>query len=153
LLNKLIIEIKEYKLVDYLKDKSGYYPILENGENLAKLNRDEIPVNAPIIINADDRKLKKIASELKKLPHSIVQRISEITFTSAKTVSYDLVLYMNDGFEVRTSVTNFAENMKKYPLIVNHIERGKKGIIHLNVSAYFEEISSEGEASDNESDG
>lgn len=151
--NTLVIEIEEFKRVAYLKDKNGYFPILENGEILNRLKQDENPVNAPIIINADDRKLKEIASEIKKLPHSIVQRISEITFTSSKTVSYDLVLYMNDGFEVRTSVANFADNMKKYPLILSQIEPGKKGIIHLNVSSYFEERGTEGEAPENESEG
>ena len=151
--NTLVIEIDEFKRVAYLKKKNSFFPILENGEILDGLDGGEIPVNAPIIINADDRKLKKIASEIKKLPHSIIQRISEITFTSSKMVSYDLVLYMNDGFEVRTSVANFAENMKKYPLIVNHIEPGKTGIIHLNVSSYFEERSTKGETSRNEGEG
>lgn len=153
--NTLVIEIEEFQRVAYIKTKNSYFPILENGETIDRLERDEIPVNAPIIINADDRKLKKIASEIKKLPHSIVQRISEITFTSSKTVAYDLVLYMNDGFEVRTSVTNFADNMKKYPLIVSHIDPDKKGIIHLDVSSYFEELNSEEETplDENESDG
>ena len=139
------IEVKEFARVAYLKQDDVFFPILENGEIIEMLPEDHHPVNAPILENVDEEKLDELASELYELPQSMIQRISEITFTSSDTISYDLTVYMNDGYEVRTCVTNFAENMKKYPAIVSEIEPGKRGIIHLNVSSYFEEYGSESE--------
>lgn len=143
--NTIFIEVKEFVRVAYLKENDAYFPILENGEVLDKLLSDETPVNAPILANADKKKLEEIATELKQLPQSLIQRISEIKFTSSETISYDLTVFMNDGFEVRTSVSKFAENLKKYPAVVSQIEPGKRGIIHLNVSSYFEEHNSKNE--------
>lgn len=143
--NTLFIEVKEFVRVAYLKENNTYYPILENGKILNQLQQEETPVNAPILVSVDKEKLEDIASELKQLPQSLIQRISEITFTSSETISYDLTVFMNDGFEVRTSVQNFADNMKKYPAILQQIEPGKRGTIHLNVSSYFEEHKDEEE--------
>lgn len=137
--NTITIEVKEYSRVAYLKEKTNFYPILENGQVLDKLSSEETPINAPILVNLNKAKLEEMAAELKKVPQSLIQRISEIQFTPSETVSYDLIMYMNDGFEVRTSVRNFADNINKYPAIVQQIEEGKNGIIHLNVSSYFEE--------------
>ncbi len=140
--NKVFIEVKEFARVAYLKENHAFYPILENGTILERLSQDEHPINAPIINHADEEKLDELALELKRLPQSLIQRISEIAFSSSETIAYDLVVFMNDGFEVRTSVSRFAENMQKYPAIVSQLDPEKRGIIHLNVSAYFQEYES-----------
>lgn len=150
--NVLSIEVNEFARVAYLKEKDTFHPILENGKVIHQLSSEQVPVNAPILIDLKEEQLEELASELKKLPQSLIQRISEIKLAPSETVSYDLIIFMNDGFEVRTSVRNFAKNMKKYPSIVSEIERGKKGIIHINVSSYFEEFETE-EAAKLESEG
>lgn len=147
--NHLTIQIKEFSRVAYLKDEKFFLPVIETGDVLAPLTGNEVPTQAPILTNWDETNVDDIAQQLKELPQSIIQRISEIELVPSDVFAYDVTLYMNDGFEVRSTIRDFAKKMKNYPIVVQQIEEGKKGIIHLNLSYYFEEYgevaSSEGE--------
>ena len=142
--NTISIQVTEYPRIAYLKEGDRFFPVLANGEVIDVLSSDQVPVNAPIFVGWKKENLEEMARELMKLPQSIIQRISEIHFSSSEEDSSTLTLYMNDGFEVRTTIRNFAEKMQAYPSIVREIGTEKKGIIHLDVGAYFEEYGGEG---------
>ncbi|CRG00512.1 Division initiation protein DivIB [Streptococcus pneumoniae] len=50
---------------------------------------------------------------------------------------------MNEGYEVSTTIQNFAKRMEAYPLILKTIEPGKKVLIDLEVGAYTKELGAE----------
>lgn len=146
------IQVTEFMRVAYLKENEAFLPILENGQVLKALPAHQVPVNAPILVNWNKKNLENIAKELKKLPQSLIQRISEIHFVSKENASYDLILYMNDGFEVRSTIKNFADKIEKYPSIIRQLDPNKKGIIYLTIGSYFREYDQK-EASELESEG
>lgn len=148
--NHLSIEIIEFSRVAYFRDGVSFLPVLENGVILAPLEAHEVPTNAPILTNWNETNVDDIAFQLKELPQSLIQRISEIERVPSDVYAYDVALFMNDGFEVRSTIRDFANKMKKYPAVVKQIDGGKKGIIHLNLSNYFEEY---GEVATSESEG
>lgn len=149
--NKISIQVTEYDRVAYLKKDAQFYPILENGERLSALSKQEIPTGAPILVNwPKGEKLEAMAAQVQKLPEPIVHRISEIYFTPTENFPKGITVYMNDGLEVRARIDDFARKMTKYPEIASKINPGTKGILYMRVGTYFKEYRNE-EASSNES--
>ncbi|UZJ77249.1 cell division protein FtsQ/DivIB [Fictibacillus sp. KU28468] len=150
--NHLIIEVKEFHRVGYLKENGKYYPVLESGKLLAGMKKGSLPVNAPIITDWKDRKLlKPMAKELGKLTKGIAHRISEIQLDTESKDGNRIILYMTDGYEVRSSITRFARKMEAYPSIVQQLGPHQKGVINMDVSTYFHEFGKE-EAPKSETD-
>ncbi|MTT32018.1 FtsQ-type POTRA domain-containing protein [Terrilactibacillus sp. BCM23-1] len=141
--NSISIHITEYNRIAYFSNQGTYTPILENGTELPKLKQGQLPIHAPILFNfhMNQNGLRVIAKALTKLPSSIVQNISEIYYHDNKVGEGDLTLYMNDGHKVYASLSTFQSNMALYPDIITKIPKGKKGIVHLSVSPYFEPTS------------
>ncbi|MBO9130262.1 FtsQ-type POTRA domain-containing protein [Bacillus sp. 165] len=144
--NKIAVTIEEYKTVGYIKKRDKWYPLLENGTLLSPIEGKQGRVSAPFMLNwSKDKHIKEMALELKKLPDSIFRSISEISFAPLSSDPLHITLYMNEGYEVSASVRDFAEKMRAYPLILEQAKEYKKGIIHLEVGAYFEPYATEDE--------
>lgn len=136
--NHLTVHIEEYDRAAYMKKDNAFFPILENGARLSALDDGQVPVNAPILVDwPEGEKLAAMAGQLKDLPESLVHRISEIYYTPIDHFPNAITVYMNDGFEVRASIDDFAQKMKKYPEIIANIH-ADRGIIHMRVNVYFE---------------
>lgn len=121
--NKVKIDIKEFPVVSYWLQDNQLFPVLSSGQIL--LNRPWINkrVDRPILSGWTHKEgLPELSKELEKLPLSISGRISEITSTPLKSDPYRLILYMEDGNEVRTSIRKFAESMSWYPDLVEQAE-------------------------------
>lgn len=93
-----------------------------------------------------------MAGQLKEMPEQLVERISEILFTPTDSDPFAITLYMNDGFQVQSTIRNFAERLAPYPSIVQELDPEKKGVLHMRMSPYFEEFVDE-EESENEGEG
>lgn len=142
--NHLIIQVKEFHRVAYLKEGGKFYPVLESGKRLESLNKGVLPSNAPIIMDWQDKELlKPMAAELGKLTQGIANRISEIHLDRKNKEDKKIILYMTDGYEVRSSITRFAKKMESYPSIVQQLGPHQKGVINMDVSTYFQEYGNE----------
>jgi cell division protein FtsQ len=144
--NKILIKIEERKRVAYILKNAKYIPILENGMLLKNKHGDVVPADAPVLVHwkkAED--IQEMAKELKKLPNSIKNSISEIHHTPEPTDPLHITLFMNDGFEVSATVRNFAKKMLAYPSIVSKLDPTVKGVIHLEVGAYFKAYEQKGD--------
>lgn len=137
--NKIAISIEEYKSIAFLQKHNVYYSVLENGTVLPE---EVTPTDNGPILNGwtEDKKLVQMARQLDKLPDSVKDSISEIDYAPQKSNPWLVRLYMNDGYTVTASIKTFAKNMKNYPAIVSELPKGEKGIIHLEVAAYFESL-------------
>lgn len=134
------INVNEHQIVGFLKEKSVYHPILENGMIITNSN---IPYrgNNPLLTNFDhDDYLTRMAVELNELPEDIFNLISEISWEPTKKNKHKIILYMNDGFIVHSTMRDFADKMKSYPSIVSQLDEDEKGIIHMGVGTYFEKL-------------
>lgn len=144
--NAVSIQVNERNRIAYLIENGQYFPVLENGQVLDSLPANDSPVNAPILVNWNKQHLEAMTNELMKIPQSLIGRISEIHYVPDNETTYDIKLYMNDGFEVRSTIKNFADKIIAYPSIVKEIEAGKKGIVYLTVGSYFQEYENGEEA-------
>ncbi|NSL50783.1 cell division protein FtsQ/DivIB [Calidifontibacillus erzurumensis] len=144
--NEIQIVVKEYERVAYLIKGTHYFPILETGKILKKDKLENIPVDAPYLMNWDQsEELQEMAAELRLVPPSILNRISEIHLTPEKADPLHITLFMNDGHEVSATIRDFANKIKNYPMIIEHLPKGQAGIIHLEVGSYFEAYGKSGD--------
>ncbi|WP_251549067.1 cell division protein FtsQ/DivIB [Neobacillus muris] len=142
--NTVLINVKEYKRIAYLKRDEFYFPVMENGKILIAKKFGQAPDNAPILFNFDEGDvLDEMIQELQKLPAAITNSISEIHHTPKKTDQYHVSLYMNDGFEVSATIRSFSEKMIHYPSIISQLDPNQKGIIDLEVGSYFKAFETE----------
>ncbi|MCA0987983.1 cell division protein FtsQ/DivIB [Guptibacillus algicola] len=133
------IEVTENERVAYLKKGSKFFPILQTGTILDALKKGETPVNAPILLQWDEStELQEMAGELRKVKMSVINRISEIHYEPKGDNAFNLTLFMSDGYEVRTSISSFAERINAYPLIVKELQDKPKGILYLNEGSWLE---------------
>ncbi|KGX83929.1 cell division protein FtsQ/DivIB [Pontibacillus marinus] len=145
------IQVNEFERVGYVQKNGAFYPILETGESLTSYSLSSPGSDAPLLRGWEKQTyLEEMTRELRQLPSSVTRQISELYWTPTEKNPYKIHLYMNDGFEVEASIRNFSENMRTYPSIVSQLDPGQKGIIHIDVGAYFEAYPSseaEGESS------
>jgi cell division protein FtsQ len=143
--NTVTINISEHRRIAYVSSDASFAPVMENGTILKKMKSGKYPVNAPILINFNKEKvLKEMINGLKDLPGGIVNSISEIHYTPKDSDDYRVTLYMNDGFQVVATLSNFSEKMAHYPSIISQLDPKKKGIIDLEVGSYFKAFEQEG---------
>lgn len=137
--NIIVIKVKEYQRIAFIKSNGKYLPILENGDILkTKKNNNKEFLNAPILVNwAKGEDIQEMIAQLRKLPTSIVNSISEIYYTPIPRDILQITLYMNDGNEVRASVRNFSQKMKYYPSMVKELDPNVKGIFYIDVENRF----------------
>ena len=145
LLTTVNITIKEWPKVAYIEQQQILYPILENGYVFEKMHVTE-PIDAPLFINFSDEKLrKKIVKQLAKLKPEVLALISQVNSNATEVDPYGIILYMNDGYEVRAEISTFANKLNYYPSIVAQIEEEEfeKGIIDIEVGSYYRPFSGE----------
>ncbi|GAB7387658.1 cell division protein DivIB [Bacillaceae bacterium] len=137
------IAIVESQRVAFWLDRNDtLYPLLENGQILEQHPWRSRFVDLPILSRWPSTKhVPEMAKELAQLDAEVLALISEIQLTPTPTDPYRLRLFMRDGYEVRSSLTNFAKNMKWYPSFVQSLEKanvGKRGIIYMLDGKWFQ---------------
>lgn len=89
---------------------------------------------------------KKIVKQLAKLKPEILELVSQVNLNVTESDPYGIVLYMNDGYEVRAEISTFASKLNYYPSIIALIEQQEtyeKGIIDIEVGSYYRPYSGE----------
>ncbi|MEK5071225.1 cell division protein FtsQ/DivIB [Sporosarcina sp. FSL K6-1508] len=131
------IEITEWKTVAYLEDGGQYSLLLESGEMFPTTMLSP-EAESPVLNNfknPDTR--KRITKQLLKLDESVYHLISEIIVMGEEDDSDSITVYMDDGYEVRAFISTFAENMTYYPDITAQLNGNEKGVIDMEVGAFF----------------
>ncbi|GEN32735.1 MULTISPECIES: cell division protein FtsQ/DivIB [Aneurinibacillus] len=138
---KIELAVKERPRVALFMDGQGaLYPVTNKGGILKQYPIGDGTVDKPIIRRwQTENLLPKFAAELDKLDPGIRQQISEIQHESDKNNPERLILFMKDGFEVHTTIQNFADNMAWYPSFVQSLKQEGKteGIINLSEVKWF----------------
>lgn len=131
------LSITEYGTVAYLLNSDlQLQPVLANGY-VFQGSVDEV-IHHPIITKWDDPNLlPNMCNELMKLNALVLGQISEIRHMPTENDPFKLVLYMRDGFEVQTSIIQFADHLKKYMYVVENLEEQVPGVIYLNDAGIY----------------
>ncbi|MBK3494488.1 FtsQ-type POTRA domain-containing protein [Viridibacillus sp. YIM B01967] len=142
-LNTVTIKVKEYDKKTFIKQGDRYNLVLQNG---VIYNLDELPreMNLPILVGfKEEDLLLKIIKQLDKVDEELMTLISQVNAIPTKSNPYAIRLFMNDGFEVRATITTLAEKLKYYPSIISQVKKGEKGVIDLEVGSFYRSYTSE----------
>lgn len=132
----VVVTVKEWRNVAYMFKEASYVGVLENGTFYKQ--EGLLPIDAPLIQGFDDKEERKALTEqLAQLPSEVLQLISQIANNKTETSPYLVQLFMNDSFEVYAMTPTLADKLKYYPEIVAQIPVGEKGVIDLEVGAYY----------------
>jgi cell division protein FtsQ len=143
--NKVIIHIEEHKVVASVSQQEGSpLPVLENGKihDSAEVKIGSVPLLRDF---EDEILIKETATELGKMSESLRGRISEVIYNPDESNEDRVMVLMNDGWTVSSTVRGFAERMEPYPTIVQQLEPDQEGIIHMRLNPYFESFAEEEE--------
>ncbi|MFA9557366.1 cell division protein FtsQ/DivIB [Evansella sp. AB-rgal1] len=142
--NTVTLLVEEYERIAYIQEDGLYTPLLENGEVLSSLEEAFIPYDAPLIVDfVNENQKMQMAQELLDTPQYIRERISEIYLAPSENDPLRIILYMNDGFVVHSTIRRFSERISPYPSIIEHLDPAIEGIVHMRMNPYFERFTSE----------
>lgn len=139
---KIRITVKEKPRVALWMDGRGtLYPVTAKGDILKEYANSGETMDKPIIRQWQTEALLPVfAAELSKMDQGVKQQISEIRHQPAASDPQKIILFMKDGYEVHTTVADFARNMSWYPSFVQSLkqEGRTEGIINLSEVKWFE---------------
>lgn len=144
--NTVSINVEEYEIVAYIKDGHEFLPLIETGETLPEpFIHSPFPYDAPILndFSDEDQLLTLFAEELSKVKDHLRYHMSEIYLTPTENDQTRLMIYMNDGFVVSTTIRDFAERISPYPSVVEQLDPNEEGIVHMRMNPYFESFHEE----------
>lgn len=132
--NVVQLHVSEHTSIAYVDLGAVYYTVLSNGVVLEE-KLDKYIGTIPIVTwEGDIETLEIMARELAKIPESMRQEISEITYKSEDRLV--MTIYLFDGNKIVTNYTDFSRKLSYYPSMKTAIG-DKKGTIDLTVGAYF----------------
>ncbi len=135
-MNKIIIEVEEFKTVAYIAEDESYLRVLENGRVLDNLYTISIGNQLVLSKFKEGEALNLMIEELKKVEEPILNLISEIELTKTEKNPLSIQVYMNNGNRLLLNVPEFSQKTPYYPKMVQAVE-GKKGVFDMEAGIYF----------------
>lgn len=136
--NDVKISIEEYTPVGYLYTEDHVSIVLETGNVIDNKTVKTKLSDYPLMYNfTEDHVLTKLTNELSKLPKEILNVISEIHYAPKETDEFHIYMYTNDGYEVNATIPTLASKFSNYSAIVSQLDPHVKGVIDLEVGAFF----------------
>lgn len=136
-LNDVVIRITEWKPIAYIENDSDYDLLLENGSRIP-LKNQEILSHAPILSKfKEEQPVKQMIAQLQEMEGSVFELISELHYKGEDRIA----VFMNDGYEVHATITGFADKMTFYPEIIAQLPKEEKGVLDIELGAYFKKYS------------
>jgi len=137
-LTSVHIQVNEFHQIGYLEDGDFLHIILENGQ-IIKTDGQVLPKDGPIFSGFDNEKNRlRMIKELKLLDSEVLTGISQIKYAPTENDAYSILVFMNDGNEVKAIIPSFGEKMNFYPSIVSQLNPEVKGVIDLEVGTFFQ---------------
>ncbi len=129
LLNKIYIEVEEYKPLAMYNDEL----VLSSGKKVKNTYKIDY---VPYIINNIDNIYDKFIKNFSKIKKDSLLKISHLEYVPNDLDKERFILYMVDANYVYINLSKI-EKINKYNSIIGELE-GKKGIIYLDLGDYVE---------------
>lgn len=138
----LKMNVTEFDMIALMENEGILTPVLSSGDLLIfdgeNVDGQDLKDYLPLLVDFDQKsKISDLANNaLRNLDSQVLNNIDKITYNQDPTKQNAIVVSMKDGNEVHAIINTFAHKMSYYPQMVNQLE-GRKGIINLEVGAYF----------------
>lgn len=129
------IKVEEFEKIGYLDKGTGYQMVLTTGYILDK---PVTSISGPIFTGFDKpESLELLATQLTEIDSGVYNMISQIFLNPDKEKAFLVTLYMNDGNEVKATLSTLAEKLNYYPSVIAQLGKGQKGVIDMEVGIFF----------------
>lgn len=135
-MNRIVIQVDEFKTVAYIAEEESYLRVLENGHVLDNLYTMSIGNQLVLSKFKEGEALNLMIEELKKVDERVLNLISEIELTKTEKNPLFIQVYMNNGNRILSNIPEFSEKILYYPKMVQAVE-GKKGVFDMEAGVYF----------------
>lgn len=138
--NNFIINVKQYTVAGYVKQKAGYKAILVNGKlSTYTLPGAKINKNKPIFINYDNEKRLKDALDIyKQFPKIIKNQVHIIDGDTERDTQIKLIL--KDKNIILGSTPTIIEKIKYYPVIAKNLKQSS--VVDFEIGAFSHPLTS-----------
>lgn len=136
--NAYNIAITELKPLAINNDGLYYY-----SDNGVVKSTSEMAYDAPKLIGFTPELEVKVVDQLNQLEYNIIKEIAAIELNATKISDELLLMTMTDGNYIEININQIAEKMPFYlqmQAIINSENKGKDGILHLNIGDYYEPL-------------
>lgn len=139
-LNHLILNVKEYPTIAYIREDHGYRKLLANGElGTSLLSWSKVDQNKPLFIGYNQRtSLKDDLKLFNSLPQNFRDKVKVLS-ASTKRKS-QIIFIMKDGNVVIGDISTIKDKVKYYDSICS--KAGKNSLIDLEIGAYSRPLTS-----------
>lgn len=139
---KIEINITENSDVAYLYSKDDWYVILENGyvsDRVGTLDFSRLPL---ITEWKDSDLLPALAAGLALTNKSVIAELSEIQIHETEEFGQQLLMFTNEGYQLRLGLDNISQKLNQYPNIVAALKSEDRGYgtIYLYDTIRFEKF-------------
>lgn len=138
----LQVNVTEYDMIALMESQGVITPVLSSGELLSfegqNVNGEYLRGELPLLADFDQKsKISDLSNNaLRKLDEDTLQNIEKISYVQDTDKQNAIIVDMKDGNQVHAIINTFAQKMAYYPQMIDQLE-GRKGIINLEVGAYF----------------
>lgn len=122
----VVVNVKEYPVVAYVKNNNDFYPVISTGVYIEseKISEDKIDKKLPVLDKILDKKeVKSFIDSYSKLPVEIRSQISTVTKTPTKSTSDFLTMEMRDGNQVMVPLSEIDMKLPYYTSVKKSLEQ------------------------------
>lgn len=138
--NNFIINIKQYTVAGYVKEKNGYKAILINGKlSTYTLSKSKLKADKPIFINYNSAKrLRDTLSIYKQFPKVIKDQVRVIDGNTKRPTQIKLIL--KDKNIILGSMPTIVDKIKYYPVIAKNLKQSS--VVDFEIGAFSHPLTS-----------
>ncbi|WEV45487.1 FtsQ-type POTRA domain-containing protein [Streptococcaceae bacterium ESL0687] len=118
--NKVLVSVKEYPVIAYVKHGDDYYPVLSSGSYLTtdKLTEDKIDKKFPLLVEiTDETEVKQFVKAYTGLTEEISSQIARVEKTPTKATSDLLTIDLRDGNRILVPLSEMSLKLPYYPSV------------------------------------
>ncbi|OFI46321.1 cell division protein FtsQ/DivIB [Floricoccus penangensis] len=122
----VVVNVKEYPVVAYVKNNNDFYPVISTGTYIEseKIGEDKIDKKLPVLDKIlDKNEVKSFIDSYSKLPVEIRSQISTVTKTPTKSTSDFLTMEMRDGNQVLVPLSEIDMKLPYYTSVKKSLDQ------------------------------
>lgn len=138
--NNFVINVKQYDVAGYVKEKNNYKAILVNGKlSTYTLPKEKLKNDKPIFINyTNESRLKETLNIYKQFPEVIKRQVRLIDGNTKRNTQIELVL--KDKNIILGSMPTIIDKIKYYPVIAKNLKQSS--VVDFEIGAFSRPLTS-----------
>lgn len=136
------LKVTEYDIVALMNVNNTVRPVMANGELImddnVEIDKGQLANQLPELLgfNQKGKIIDLTNNALRTIPNDLLEKMKTITLSTDPAKPNTILVQMKDGNRVQAIINTFSDKIAYYNQILDQL-KGKKGVINLEVGAYF----------------